>query len=176
MPTTPSQLRRRMQLVTQSTGQVTYKLRADSFLDPAFPASRAALSAKTPATVSISIDPAQLTQPGQYSSTVTILSGAAPPQFLRVTAGGACVDQSSVVAGITPNPVVQDGAEWSFQNPPGRYRAGAGNPGYRVEVQRCWITPPIIIKWFGTDRIAASGANRSHAARRGRVSAWRSVL
>jgi hypothetical protein len=143
-----------MQLVTQSTGQVVYKLRADaSWIKlSGLPVS---LSAKTPLPVRIVLDPAQLTQPGQYSSTVTILSGAAPPQFLRVTAV-VRVDQSNVVAGIAPNPVVQNGAEWSFQI---RLADTAGAPT-RVTALKFNGTDysTNIVTWFGTDRIAASGA------------------
>jgi hypothetical protein len=143
-----------IQLVTQSTGQVTYKLRADA---PWIKLSgiTGSLSAKTPATVSISIDPAQLTQPGQYASTVTILSGAAPPQFLRVTAA-VRVDQSNVVTSITPNPVVQNGAEWSFQI----RLADTAGAATRVTALKFNGTDysANIVKWFGTDRIAASGA------------------
>src|ERR1035437_1255912 len=143
-----------VQLVTQSSGQVVYKLRADA---PWIKLSgiTGSLSAKTPDTVTISLDPAQLAQPGQYSSTVTIFSGAAPPQFLRVTAA-VRVDQSNVVAGITPNPVVQNGAEWSFQI---RLLDTAG-ASTRVTALKFNGTDysANIVGWFGTDRIAASGA------------------
>jgi hypothetical protein len=62
----------------------------------------------------VSVDPAQLAQPGQYAGTVTVFSGAAPPQFLRVIAS-VRVDPSDVVASISPNPVVQSGGQWGFQ-------------------------------------------------------------
>jgi hypothetical protein len=143
-----------IQLVTQSTGQVTYKLRADASWIK-LSGITDSLSAKTPATVSISIDPAQLTKPGQYSSTVTIFSGAAPPQFLRVTAA-VRMDQSNVVAGITPNPVVQNGAEWSFQIRLAD-TAGASTRVTALKFNGTDYTANIV-KWFGTDRIAANGA------------------
>ncbi len=143
-----------VQLVTQSTGQVAYKLRADASWIK-LSASTGTLSAKTPASVSISLDPAQLAQPGQYSNTVTIFSGAAPPQFLRVTAA-ARVDQSNVTASITPNPVAQSGAVWSFQI---RLQETAG-ASTRVTAMKFNGTDYTanIAGWFGTDRIAANGA------------------
>ena len=73
-------------------------------------------------------------QPGDYSSTVTILSGAAPPQFVQVTAT-VRMDQSNVVASITPNPVVQNSAQWSFQIRL-QETAGAVHPRHCLEVQR----------------------------------------
>jgi Viral BACON domain len=143
-----------VQLVTQSTGQVTYKLRADASWIK-LSAMTGSLSAKTPATVSISVDPAQLAQPGDYASTVTILSGAAEPQFLRVTAA-VRVDQSNVLASITPSPVVENLAQWSFQI---RLAETAG-ASTRVTAMKINGTDysSSIVSWFGTDRIAASGA------------------
>ncbi|MCX6632153.1 MAG: hypothetical protein NTW28_31470, partial [Candidatus Solibacter sp.] len=143
-----------VQLVTQSTGQVAYKLRADASWIKLSNIT-GSLSAKTPDIVTISLDPAQLVQPGQYSSTVTIFSGAAPPQFLRVIAA-VQVDQSNVVAGITPNPVVQSGAEWSFQI----RLADTAGAATRVTALKFNGTDysANIVSWFGTDRIAAGGA------------------
>ena len=143
-----------VQLVTQSTGQVLYKLRADASWIKLTPVS-GSLSAKTPATVTVSVDAAQLAQAGQYSSTVTILSGAAPPQYIQVTAT-VRVDQSNVVASITPNPVVQSGGQWSFQI----HLAETGGASTRVTALKINGTTysSNIVSWFGTDHIAASGA------------------
>lgn len=143
-----------VQLVTQSTGQVAYKLRADASWIK-LSGITGSLSAKTPATVTIALDAAQLAQSGDYSSTVTIFSGAAPPQFLRVTAA-VRVDQSNVVAGITPNPVVQTSALWSFQI----RLADTAGAGTRVTALKFNGTDysANILSWFDTDRIAASGA------------------
>ena len=105
--------------------------------------------------MTISLDAAQLVQPGDYSSTVTILSGAAPPQFVRVTAT-VRVDQSNVVAGITPNPVVQTGAQWSFQIRLPE-TAGASTRVTALKFNGADYSANIV-SWFGTDRIPASGA------------------
>ena len=143
-----------LQLVTQSTGQVTYKLRADaSWIKLSGVTGN--VSAKTPATVTLALDVAQLAQPGDYSSTVTILSGAEPPQFLQVTAA-VRVDQSNVVAGITPNPVVQSGAQWGFQIRLAE-TAGASTRVTALKFNGADYSADIV-SWFGTDRIAASGA------------------
>jgi hypothetical protein len=143
-----------VQLVTQSTGQVTYKLRADASWIK-LSSTTGTLSAKTPASVTVSLDPAQLMQPGQYSSTVTILSGAADPQFLRVTAT-VRVDQSNVSAVISPNPVVQSGALRSFQIRLAE-TAGAATRLTALKFNGEDYSSSIVA-WFGTDRIPANGA------------------
>jgi hypothetical protein len=101
-----------VQLTTQTPGQTTYRLRADAPWIQ-LSAMMGTVSAKTPATISITPIAASLPQPGTYNSTVTIFSGAAPPQYLQVSVV-VTVDQSNVVATITPNSVVQDGGQWSF--------------------------------------------------------------
>lgn len=143
-----------VRLATQTSGQVAFKLRADA---PWIRLSDTpgTLSANAPAQVTIAADPSQLEQPGQYSSTVTILSGAAAPQFINVTAM-VRVDQSNVVASIAPNPVYQSGGEWSFQ-----IRlldtAGAATRVTAMKVNGADYSASIQ-NWFGTDRIAANGA------------------
>jgi hypothetical protein len=138
-----------VRLATQSAGQVAFKLRADA---PWISLSAVAgsLTSGKPAQVSLAVDPAQLAQPGVYSGTVTILSGAAPPQFINVTAT-ARVDQSSVAASISPNPVFQsDGA------------------ATRVTALRLNGVDysGSISTWFGTARIAVNAAIEAplHAA------------
>ena len=143
-----------VQLVTQSTGQVVYKLRADASWIK-LSGITGSLSAKTPAAVTVSVDTAQLAQPGQYSSTVTILSGAAPPQFLQVTAS-VRVDQSNVLPSITPNPVAQGSGQWSFQIRLAE-TAGASTRVTALKFDGADYSS-MIASWFGTDRIAASGA------------------
>jgi hypothetical protein len=143
-----------IQLATQSAGQASFKLRADA---PWISLSTAAgtLTAGKPAQFSLAVDPAQLAQSGQYSSTVTILSGAAPPQFINVTAT-ASVDQSNVAASISPNPVFQSDGQWSFKI---RLAETAG-AATRVTALRLNGTDYTgdIANWFGTARIAANAS------------------
>ena len=102
-----------VQLTTQDAAQMTYKLRADASWI-LLSSTTGTVSAKAPASVTISADAGSIPQPGKYTSTVTVLSGAAPPQYITVTAL-VKVEQSNVVAAIAPNPVVQGGGQWSFQ-------------------------------------------------------------
>ena len=143
-----------IQLLTQSTGQAIYKLRADASWIK-LSGMTGSVSSKTPATLNISVDAAQLLQPGQYSSTVTILSGAAPPQFLRVNAT-VKLDQSNVTAAITPSPVVQNGADWSFQIRLAE-TAGTSTRVTALKFNGADYTSSIV-GWFGTDRIPANGS------------------
>jgi hypothetical protein len=87
-------------LVTKSTGEVGFKLRADA---PwiVLPKVVGALSAASPAAVEIGVDPRWFDQPGRYQSTVAIFSGSADPQYINVFAE-VRVDRSSVVATATP--------------------------------------------------------------------------
>ena len=142
-----------VQLTTQTSGQVTYKLRADApWIQLASIAGT--LSAKTPATVVISLDPSQLAQPGSYSSTVTILSGAAAPQFINVNAVVE-ITQSNVTAAITPNPVVQSGGQWSFQIQLTE-TAGAATHVTALKFNGADYSSSIV-NWFGANRIPANG-------------------
>lgn len=141
-------------LTTQSTGQLTYKLRADApWIQLA--TITGSVSANAPAGVTITIDPSEFDRPQQYTSTVTVLSGAAEPQFLNVTAVvfGA---QSNVVETITPNPAYQSGGQWSF-----KVRL-AETGGVATHVTGMKINgadySSSVTAWFGTDRIAANGA------------------
>jgi hypothetical protein len=142
-----------VQFTTQSIGSVGFKLRADaSWIQVS--AITGTATAKTPASVTISADATRLPTPGTYTSTVTILSGAAPPQFLTVTAVVA-EDDSNVVATISPNPVVQNGGQWSFQITLAE-TAGVATHVTAAKFNGVDYTSSVA-GWFGTTAIPASG-------------------
>jgi hypothetical protein len=142
-----------VQLSTQSASQATYKLRADA---PWIKLSAATgtVTAKGAVPVTISVDAAQLDQPGQYAGTVTILSGAAPPQFINVAVTSR-LDQSNVIPAITPNPVVQSGGQWNFQIRL-QETAGAATRITGIKVNGTDYSTSIS-DWFGSNHIAAGG-------------------
>ncbi len=142
-----------LQLTTQTNGQATYKLRADAPWIQ-LGAVTGTVSAKTPASVAIGVDAAQLAQPGSYSSTVTIFSGAAPPQSVTVNAV-VQVAQSNVNATITPKPVAQFGGRWSFQIQLAE-TAGAATHVTALKFNGADYSTSIA-NWFGTNQIAANG-------------------
>jgi hypothetical protein len=140
-------------LNTQAAGMVNYKLRADaSWIQ--LSAANGAASGKVPSSVTIAVDPSQLAQPGTYTSTVTILAGAAAPQYINVTAV-VTIDQSNVTAAVTPNPVVQSGGTWSFQIRL-QETAGVGTQITGVKFNGTDYSSSIA-SWFGSTQIAANG-------------------
>ena len=143
-----------VRLSTQSAGQITYKLRADaSWLQ--VPTVTGTLSANAPAQVGVTVDASQFDQPGQYSSSVTILSGTAAPQFINVKAT-VTADQSNVVASITPAQVPQTDGQWSFKIRLAE-TAGAATQVTAIKINGTDYSSNIK-SWFGTDRISAKGA------------------
>ena len=142
-----------VQLSTQSASQATFKLRADA---PWIRLSSmtGTITAKNGALITITADSAQLDQPGQYTGTVTILSGAAPPVFINVTAT-VRLDQSNVIPAITPNPVVQSGGQWSFQIAL-QETAGAATRLTGIKVNGTDYSTSVN-DWFGTTHIPANG-------------------
>ena len=141
-------------LTTQSAGQAAFKLRADA---PWIQLSRVSgtLSQGAPAQVQISVDPSWFKQPDKYTSTVTVLSGAAAPRYINVTAD-ARIPQSNVTVTISPNPVTLSGGLWSFA-----VQLSEGN-GVATQLTSLKINgvdyTSSIPTWFGTNAIPANGA------------------
>jgi len=143
-----------VKLTTQSTGQVTYKLRADA---PWIKLSSmtGALSASSPAQVTISIDAKQFDQANTFSSTVTILSGSADPQYINVTAV-MTITQSNVVVNIAPATVVQTDGVWGFSitlNETGGAATRVTGLKFNGDDYSSSIIP-----WFGSDHLSAKGS------------------
>jgi lysyl endopeptidase len=150
--TTPSP--QTVTLTTQSPGSVTYKLRADAPWIQ-LSATTGTISAKSPAQVQISLDPSKFDKPDEYSSTVTILSGAAAPQFVNV-AVNVTSSQSNVQPSINPNPVVQSGGLWNFTVQLTETGGGGGTTVTALKVNGTDYTSSIV-GWFGSNHIAANG-------------------
>jgi hypothetical protein len=143
-----------VQLTTLSSSATSFQLRADA---PWIQLSTTSgtVSSGSPAPVSVAVNLPPLTRPGQYTSTVTILSGAADPQYIDVTAT-VSVNQSNVVASIAPNPVTQNAGSWSFTV----QLAETGGAATRVTSLKIDGTDysSAIKSWFGTDHIDANGS------------------
>jgi lysyl endopeptidase len=143
-----------VRLTTGSTGEVSYKLRADASWIQLSGAS-GTVSAKQPAPFTVTVDPAQFDEPGQYASTVTVLSGSAQPQFLNVTVKVAAA-QSNVAASITPSVVNQAGGRWSFTIRLSE-TAGADTRLTSLKMNGADYSAAIA-GWFGGDAIPAKGS------------------
>jgi hypothetical protein len=105
-------------LTTDDVNPIAFKARADA---PWIQVSTESgqVSADRPFTLQITIDPKYLTGTGAYTSTVTITSGAAGPQFINVRVD-MTVQRSQVALSFSPNPVSAqppgpDGTRWTFQ-------------------------------------------------------------
>src|SRR5262249_17292379 len=70
------------------------------------------VSASQPAQIQVSLDPKYFVTSDVYSSTLTILSGAAPPQYVNVSMDMK-LDISSVSVSASPNPVPQNNGTWT---------------------------------------------------------------
>ncbi len=140
-------------LTTDSPGQITYKLRADAPWIQ-LSATTGTISKKAPAQVQISLDPTKLTQPDEYSSTVTILTGAAAPQFINVGAE-VTTSQSNVQPAISPNPVILTGGLWNFTVQLVE-TGGAATTVTAIKVNGNDYSSSIV-GWFGTNHIDANG-------------------
>jgi hypothetical protein len=145
-----STARQNVQLTTKSTGETAYKLRADASWIKLSTTS-GTVSATSPATVAIGIDPTKFDRADKYQSTVAILTGAADPQYIDVAATVA-VDRSKVAATVTP---ISGTAESSF-----RLRlqetAGLATRVTTVKVNGVDYSPSLS-DWFGTTLIPAKG-------------------
>lgn len=151
--------RQTVRLNTESPGAVSFKARADA---PWIKLSAVAGTASggSPATIDITIDPKYLTRRGNYQSTVTIMSGAAPPQFITVRAEIE-IENSSVVAGISPNPSYEqdpdeDGFKWFFTIKL-EEKAGVGTNLTSLKIDGTDYSNNIP-DWFGAARIDGSGS------------------
>jgi hypothetical protein len=104
-------------LTTQAANPVVFKARADATWIK-LPVVSGTVSSRAPATLQIGVDPKAFTQAGIYSSTVTILSGAAAPKYINVRVE-IRMDRSQVQVTFDPNPVTEqppdsDGVRWVF--------------------------------------------------------------
>lgn len=151
-------VRQAVRLNTKSAGAVNFKARADALW---IRISNVAgiVSSTSPATLDISIDLKYLAKSGNYQSTITITSGAAPPQFITVRAAIA-IENSTVVASISPTPSYEqdpdaDGFRWFF-NIQLAEKAGVATKLTSLRINGTDYSKSIA-EWFGTDRIEASG-------------------
>jgi len=141
-------------LTTQSPGQIDFKLRADAPWIQ-LSAVTGTLSQNGPAQVQISVDASQFDRPDLYTSTVTILSGAAAPRFINVTADVRAT-QSNVQASITPSPVVSSNGQWQFTVSLTEM-GGVATHVTAIQVDGVDYSS-LITYWFGSDHIDANSS------------------
>jgi hypothetical protein len=142
-----------VKLTTQTASPVPFTIRPDS---PWIITSVSSgnVSASAPATFTVTLDPKNFVKTGHYSGTITILSGAAPPQFINVTLDMK-TDVSNVVVTSVPNPVPQINGTWSLR----LHLAETGGAdtkltGLKIDGDDYSSN---IVTWFTTDTLPANG-------------------
>jgi hypothetical protein len=143
-----------VKLTTQSNGQVPLKVRSDApwIVVSSVPGQ---ISSSASVSLQVSVDPTQVPEPGQYLGTITILTGAAAPQFVNVTATVA-PPQSNVSASITPATVSASAGAYSFTMQLAE-SAGVATTLTSVKINGVDYSSNIAA-WFGAARIPAKGA------------------
>lgn len=146
--------RRNVNLTTGSTNAIGFTVRSDApWIQVSVPAKK--VSAAAPVPLTISVDTKLLKRSGSFSGTVTILAGAAAPQFINVRAS-MNMQISDVEASARPNSVdrAADGT-WPYVL---RLRENAG-AATRVDLLRIDGVDysSRIASWFGSARLEANG-------------------
>ena len=143
-----------VRLTSQTTGQVAFKIRSDApWIGVSTPGSQ--ISATNPVTATISINPTQAPQPGQYTGTVTVLAGTAAPQLIHVSLIVAA-PQSNVTAWVNPAAVPAVNGVWSFQLQLAE-TAGVATTLTALHINGADYSANIA-SWFGANSIPAKGS------------------
>jgi hypothetical protein len=140
-------------LAVASSSPVVWSARADA---PWLGLSRLAgtVSSNAPARFDVSVDPNYFLTSDTYTSTITILSGAAPPVFVNVSVNMK-IDKSNVMATANPNPVPQDGTSWTLTLNL-QETAGAATTVTALKIDGVDYSGNIE-RWFGSANLSANG-------------------
>jgi hypothetical protein len=146
-------------VTTQSANPVAFKARADA-LWIQLSADSGQVSAGSPVTLAVGIDPKYLVSTGSYISTVTLTSGAADPQFINVRVDMS-MQRSQVAVSFSPNPVRAqppdpDGTRWTFQMRLDE-QAGVGTRLASLKINGTDYTQAIV-GFFGSTHLDARGS------------------
>ncbi len=113
------------------------------------------VSASTPFKFQVSVDPRYLVKSDTYTTTIAILSGAAPPQYINVRVDMR-IETSNVTVSAIPSPVPRSGGVWSLKL---HLEESNGTPTKLTELRIDAVDyTSSIVSWFGTDVIEASGS------------------
>jgi hypothetical protein len=100
-------------LTVQTASSVNWSARADAPWIQITPVTAGTVSSAAPATFQVTVNPAYFITADTYNGTVTVLSGAAPPQLINVSVTMQ-IQASNVVVTANPNPVPSSGSEWQL--------------------------------------------------------------
>jgi len=141
-------------LTVQTPSTVPFKAQAD---DPwvHLSADSGTVSSSAPFKIQVSVDPKYFIQSDTYTTTIAILSGAAPPQYINVSVN-MNIQTSTVTASAIPNPVVESGNSWSLKLHL-QESNGAATTLTKLRIDGVDYSSNIA-SWFGTNSIAAMGS------------------
>jgi len=113
------------------------------------------LSATGPAKFNVSVDPKYFLTSDTFTSTITLLSGAAPPVFVNVSVNMK-IDISNVTVTAAPNPVPQTGTSWALTlNLQETAGAATTLTGLKIDGVDYSANIPV---WFGSANLSANGS------------------
>ncbi len=140
-------------LTTQATSSVPFSVRPDSQWIVAS-VSNGNVSASAPATFTVTIDPKNFVKTGHYTGTITILSQAAPPQYVNVTLDMK-TDVSNLIVTSVPNSVPQVNGTWTLR----LHLAETGGADTKLTALHIDGVDysSNITTWFKTDTLRANG-------------------
>jgi len=140
-------------LTVQSASPVNWSARADAPWIQVAPVS-GTVSASAPATLAITVNPSYFITSDTYTGTVTLLSGAAPPQFINVQVTMQ-IETSNVVATANPNPVPESGANWQLSLQL-QETGGAATELTQMKIDGVDYSANLAT-WFGSTTLPANG-------------------
>jgi hypothetical protein len=140
-------------LTTQSANAVAFSLRSDASWATITPAS-GTVSASAPVKIQVTVNPTYFTQTDAYTTALTLLSGAAPPEYVDVNVN-MVINLSNVVASATPNPVAESGTSW-FLTLQLQETGGAATTVTQMKIDGVDYTSSIV-PFFGSATLAAKG-------------------
>ncbi|MBZ5606351.1 MAG: serine protease [Acidobacteriia bacterium] len=141
-------------LTVGSASEIHWSARADA---PWIQISQisGSVSSSAPASFNVTVDPKYFVTSDTYTSTITILSGAAPPVFVNVSVAMK-IDVSSVTVTASPDPVPENGTSWTLSLAVNE-AAGASTSLTGLKIDGVDYSANIPT-WFGGTHIAANGS------------------
>ena len=140
-------------LTTKAAASVSFSLQTEAPWVSISPSS-GSISASSPVKVQVTVNPSYFTQSDIYTTPVTLLTGAAPPQFINVNVN-MVINTSDVVVSASPNPVAESGTSWSLSLQL-QETNGSATALTQMKINGTDYTSSIA-NFFGTNLIPANG-------------------
>jgi hypothetical protein len=140
-------------LTTQAAAAVSFSLQPEASWVSVSPSS-GNISASSPVKVQVTVNPSYFTQSETYTTPITLLTGAAPPQFVNVNVN-MVINTSNVLVSASPNPVPESGTSWNLSLQL-QETNGSATALTQMKINGTDYTSSIA-NFFGTNSIPANG-------------------